>query len=163
MIIFSSPCVSLWIHAWLRHWMIGIGRKRAALSHALFIFPLTRSRYQTARTQVCHAHVRNTRRKRILNTRENVGRDLLAWIENELDQRPPRESSIVATKRERTRPLVFIRVPHCPPRTTVSLFRGASPTASRRTRVREDTHEIWPILILVSGRRNLYMIMAVRL
>lgn len=31
----------------------------------------------------------------------------------------------------------------------VSLFRGASPTPSRvRTRVREDTHEIWRILVL---------------
>lgn len=65
-----------------------------------------------------------------------------------LDRRPSRGSSIAATKRERTRPLVFIRV-LCP---TVSLSvslssaraRDASPTSSRRTRVRARGHAQHP-------------------
>lgn len=113
-------------------------------------------RYRTARKHArTHAtRAQHTPKSSLRNTRESVGRGLASVDRGALDQQPSRESDIAATKREGTRPLVFIRgTASCPPRTTVSLFRGASPTPnSRRTRVREDTHErSGKILILTSG------------
>jgi len=119
------------------------GRAKKSRSSSRLFFPpfdsLSLSNSTHART-----HVRYATHESVQNIRESVGRDLLAWIECALDRRPPRESSFAVTKRERTRPLVFIRVPHCPPRhDRLSLSRRIPHPKSR-----EDTHEI---LILVSG------------
>lgn len=139
----------------------GAGRERAALSRVLFFLPSSRSRYRTnskhARTYATHTHAIH-----IESVTEYTGerRMRLASVDRgALDQQPSRGSGIAATKRERTRPLVFIRVPHYRlARLSLSLSRRIPHPKSRRTRVQEDTHEIWRDPDSRLGtRRNLYI------
>lgn len=138
-IVFSIKYIFLFPYASLRNTRAiktsrreGRAKKRP-LFLASFFSPL---RLALVIKQHARTHARNTRRKRTEYTGERRTR-LASVNRGALDRRPLRESGIAATKRERTRPLVFIRVPHWPPRTTVSLFRGASPTPGYDERVHE--------------------------
>jgi len=100
-----------------------------------------------ARTQllvcmhVAHTYVPARWSKAVGKTRATASDGTTERDRGALDRRPSRGSSIAATKRGRTRPLVFIRVP---PGMTVSLsFAAHPPPRDRDERVhgQEDTHK----------------------
>lgn len=93
----------------------GAGRKSRSFSRPFFSSPrlalvIGRTASTHARTYATHTHAIH-----VESVTEYTGerRTRLASVDRgALDQQPSRGSGIAATKRERMRPLVFIRVPH---------------------------------------------------
>lgn len=133
--------------------MGGPGEKEPLFLASFFFLPSSRSRYRTnskhARTYATHTHAIH-----VESVTEYTGerRTRLASVDRgALDQQPSRGSGIAATKRERTRPLVFIRVPHYR-LARLSLSFAAHPPPSHDERVYKRIHtRSGEILIPVSG------------